>query len=322
MQGGGQGGPWGPGGYGPQGYGPPQQAPQGYGPPQQQPPQGYGPPQQPPPQGYGPPQQQPPQGHGPPQQQPPQGYGPPQQQPPQGYGLPQQPPPQGYGPPQQPPQGYGPPQGYAPQPGYGPPQQGPAAQGAPAKKGGAGKVIAIIAVALIVLVGGAVGLFVALGGSSLDESADQSLVVHERLVALYAAVKTGDPKKVEDPLLDLAILPPKAKVWLEDTYGPALGKKLFDEWESDVFKELPSFVAPFKEAKGKGYTDLKVTRLVKVDPSSDAYEQSVLRLRKKPKALYSAKFVKPGDNWGDTIYYFAVVDGRIGYLGHMVAAWH
>jgi hypothetical protein len=79
--------------------------------------------------------------------------GPPPQQPPF-QGSPQQGPPQG--PPQAPPQQQGPPGGFAPPgpggPGWQPPQ-------APPRKGSAGKAIAIIALAVVLVVGGGVGVY-------------------------------------------------------------------------------------------------------------------------------------------------------------------
>jgi hypothetical protein len=110
--------------------------------------------QQPPGYGYqqAPDQSQP--GYG---QQPPPDYG---QQPPPGYG--QQMPP-GYSPPP----GYGPPPGFGPPPGYRPPQPGYGQPGPgygqptppPRKKGGAGKILAILVVLVLALGGGGYFLY-------------------------------------------------------------------------------------------------------------------------------------------------------------------
>src|SRR5678816_1119723 len=60
------------------------------------------------------------------------------------------------------------------------------------------------------------------GGSSSSalEEQDMSAALKVKIAALQTAVGTGDSKKVEGPLLDLAILPSKAEVWFKDTYGP------------------------------------------------------------------------------------------------------
>jgi hypothetical protein len=320
-------------GYGPPGHGQPQQ---GYGDPQQQ---GYGqPPQQ---QGYGQPPQQ--QGYGQPPQQ--QGYGQPPQQ--QGYGQPPQqqgygqPPPQGYGPPPQQ-QGYGPPpqQGYGPPPqqGYGqPPQQGygqppPQAYGQPGgipappprtKKGmGVGAIVGIVLAVLVVLGGVGTGVVLFLDDESgLADSEDNSLAVKERVETLYAAIRTKDSTKVEPPLLEVAILPLGFKKWSADTFGSPLADRVYEEWERDVFKELPKLVRPFKEAEKEGKTKVIVTRLKGPDKESSNYEKGLFQNMKKKRVLYRVTLCEPKYDFGSEVNYFAVVNGRVGYVGKLVTAW-
>jgi hypothetical protein len=44
----------------------------------------------------------------------------------------------------------------------------------------------------------------------------------------------------------------------------SLGGECYHDWETDVFKELPSLVKSFKEATGKGNTEVRVTRLANI----------------------------------------------------------
>lgn len=298
-------------GWGPQPGqgGPPQGAyPQGQ-PPGAYPAQGYGqsPQGQPAPAQGQYPQGQYPQG---PQGQYPQG---PQGQYPQGQPYPQ--PSQNAYPQGQHPQGqYGPGRG---QPYGGPP--GPAA----AKSGGAGKIVAIVIAVLVVLGGGIAAVAIVADGSSVSDDVDQSAVLQQNVQALMTAVATGDSTKVEEPLLNLVILPASADAWLKDTFGPELGKRLSDQYLSDVFSEMPSMIGPFKDAKSEGRSVIRITRLMGPGKDSDKYELNVLKNRKKLRALYTVSFTRPG-NTGYApadMYYFAIVDGHFGYLGHMSEAW-
>ena len=149
---------------------------------------------------------------------------------------------------------------------------------------------------------------------------DQSKVLKERVQLLMTGAQTGDPKQVETPLLDLAILPDHAGPWFVDTYGPVLGKSLYEEWEGDVFKDLPSLLRPVVEARNRGRTQIKVTRLTSAASASEATDKGVLRNQKKPRALYIVEFVTPGGTTATKdLYYFAIVNGRFGYVGDVRA---
>ena len=197
---------------------------------------------------------------------------------------------------------------------------GPAMQ----RKGrGIGTLIAVLAV-VVVVIGSAlgVGAFLLYGPTAkLSDDVDQSAALQQNVQALMTAVRTGDPKKVEDPLLALAILPDRAGLWFRETFGPELGQRLQQEWERDVFAQLPALIKPFKEANANGQTEIRVRRVTSIQPGTDKFEQNVLRARKQKRALYVVTLVHPGQQYGDSVYYFALVDGRFGYVGHMVSAW-
>jgi hypothetical protein len=209
---------------------------------------------------------------------------------------------------------------YTPSPyAHGAPQLEP-----PRKKGlGVGAIVAILAVVFVVLGGGlGVGAFLLYGPTAgLSDDVDQSAALRDKVQALATAVRSGDAKKVEDPLLALAILPDRAGLWFKDTFGPELGQRLQEEWERDVFRQLPSLITPFKDANKNGQTEIKIRRITSIQPGTDKFEQNLLRARKQRRALYVVTMAHPGQQYGENVYYFAIVDGRFGYVGHMVSAW-
>jgi hypothetical protein len=211
---------------------------------------------------------------------------------------------------------------------------------------GAGAIIGIVLGALVLLggIGAAVVFFVVsqsedggAGGSSargLSEDADQSAALKVKAEALLSAVRTGDSKKVEGPLLDFAMLPETAKVWFNETFGPTKGPDLYGSWERDVFKELPSLITPFKRANDYGETEIRITRFASpADLAAcktsfcerrKASHANILKSMKKPHAIYVVRFAKPGSAQGDgedEVTYFAIVKGQFAYLGELVGLW-
>jgi hypothetical protein len=240
------------------------------------------------------------------------------------YGAPPQAYPQGGGYPGANP---GQPQGgYAGQQGYAQGPQGPYPQGAPQaqpqpstpKKGGVGKVIAILAAVSVLLVGALIGLSVI---NSLSDDDDNSEVLRIQAQTILDAVKTDDKERLKEPLIKILIEPNRAHDWFADTYGAARGEKLSEEWNREIFGDLPGLLRPFKEAVDVKKTVVRVDRITRSTPKLDASQQSVLKTQQKPRALYIVTFVQPGEKsspWD--MYYFGIVGGRFGYLGKMYPA--
>ncbi|MEJ7728592.1 MAG: hypothetical protein WKG00_05205 [Polyangiaceae bacterium] len=202
---------------------------------------------------------------------------------------------------------------------WGPQAQRPQAP-PPPRKSRVGLVVALLVGAFVVL-GGAVVLALVLLSTGLSDDEDQSKVLKEHVQRLMTATQTGDPKQVEGPLINLGILPDHARPWFVETYGPVLGKRLYESWETDVFEDLPDMLRPVVEAKSRGRTQTKITRLTTAASASESADKGVLRNQKKPRALYIVEFVTPGGTTATKdLYYFAIVNGRFGYVGQMVAA--
>lgn len=174
--------------------------------------------------------------------------------------------------------------------------------------------------ALVILAIGVGAAIFFLSGLSDDE--DQSATLKKNADTLMAGAISGDPAKVRDAVLDLTMAPAQADGWFKETFGPALGKRVFDDWERDVFMKMPELGVSFATPGKQGYTDLKITRLTAARTDSSNYERNLMKARKVPRSLYKVIFTKKGSEYGDSgVYYFAIVSGRFAFVGNMVPAW-
>jgi hypothetical protein len=141
--------------------------------------------------------------------------------------------------------------------------------------------------------------------------------LEKQITALRDAVKTGDSKQVEGPLLDMGMVPDKAEAWFKSTFGDEKGAVLFKEWEEEIFKNLPKMVRPFKEANKDGKTEIKVIKIEKGSKEGTGLQTAALEAMKKPQPLYTVKLLKPGETAGLSLWSFAFIDGKFRMLGKM-----
>ncbi|HEY1954156.1 MAG TPA: hypothetical protein VGH28_01050 [Polyangiaceae bacterium] len=227
------------------------------------------------------------------------------------------------------------------QPGYGQQQGYGYAPQPPPKKGiGAGAIIAILAgiFALLVVAGGVVAFLVLRSGASSTSSsssssaeADHSEVLKTKAETLLAAVKTGNAKQVEDPLLDLAMTPETAKAWFTATFEPKAADDLEGYWERQVFPNITELARTFKKANAADQTEVRVTRFANAADveacqtpfckyRDNGNLSKVFAAMKKPQALYLVSLAKPGSTPGtddEDVFFFAEVKGGFAYLGEL-----
>jgi hypothetical protein len=195
------------------------------------------------------------------------------------------------------------------------------------------KTVGLIAtiVACCLLLAGAIGAYVMFFGDRDEASSSPRVaaaaapsddVLRQEVEALRAAIATGQSSLVEEPLLELAILPDHALAWSTETFGPSVGAAVYSEWERDVFKELPALIRPFREGAAQGRTAVRIVRLDGPEPTSSDYVKNMFANMVVKRPLYRVELVSPTDPILSTdIEYFAVVNGRFGYVGDLVSAW-
>lgn len=221
--------------------------------------------------------------------------------------------------------GFGAAPGYAPHPGFTPQR--------PVKRGlGTGAIFAIVLGALVLL-GGAVALAVAVLGSDEDgatavgsagmsDAGDHSAALQQKVESLTAAIRTRDSAQVEGPLLELAVLPDDARTWALETFGRDRAPLVFAGWERDAFEGLPALVGTLRSAEQKGRTQVRVERLATAPADASPYIKGLFTNMQVPRTLYRVRMTEPGTGTlSDDIEYFAVVDGQLGYVGPLTAAW-
>lgn len=148
--------------------------------------------------------------------------------------------------------------------------------------------------------------------------ADLKADLRERGLALLAAVKAQDAKKVEVALLELAGTREKVDHFFRDTYGYDRGEELTKEWEATIAKHLPELVVPFRDANQKGQTEVVVTALEGPDaPGANPVQHRALEAMKKPVPLFTMTLAKPGEKTGFSLWSFAFIDGHFVLVGKM-----
>jgi hypothetical protein len=166
--------------------------------------------------------------------------------------------------------------------------------------------------------------------SNVNDGADHSAALKLKAETLLRAVATGNPKTVEDPLVDLAMLPDAAKYWFLDTFGTQAGPDLYGYWERQDFPNLPDLIKPFKTANESGRTEVRVTRIasradlaacsMSVCRYQKDYVAKTLAAMQKPQALYFVSLATPGskpDDYEEEVYFFAIVRGAFAYVGRL-----
>ena len=143
--------------------------------------------------------------------------------------------------------------------------------------------------------------------------------LRERGLALLAAIKAHDAKKVETALVDFSGTREKADAWFKQTFGYDRGEELTKEWDATIAKHLPELVIPFRDALEKGQTDVIVTAYEGENaPEANPIQRAALGAMRTPAALYTLTLAKPGEKTGFSLWSFAyTAEGRFLLVGKM-----
>jgi hypothetical protein len=115
-----------------------------------------------------------------------------------------------------------------------------------------------------------------------------------------------------------AMVVPDHEKFFADTFGPEQGKALAAEYGKSAPQLGAQLPALFKRISSKGQTDINIRKLTDPDGSgATGLQQTALKAMKKKTALYSVRFVKPGDKSGMHIWSFVFVDGEFRLAGKM-----
>jgi len=132
---------------------------------------------------------------------------------------------------------------------------------------------------------------------------DGKAAVESAAKGMLDAVASGDTDRVKGKLLDLAMTPEDAGKLFGAVYGGDLGAKVAKGWEEEVFAELPKLVRPFKRAGEEGQTEITVQCITSADDAeATGLQKDAIKAMKTKTALYTVKFVKPGEYTVTLVY--------------------
>jgi hypothetical protein len=147
----------------------------------------------------------------------------------------------------------------------------------------------------------------------LDASKDLSADLKKLMEATYSAAKSGDSKlaaSVESFIL------PGHEAWLKKTFGDEMGAA----WAKKYSDMLPTFKEELaklfdKVAKGdqSGITVYYLTNAE--DPNATGSQKDAMKAMKEKSAIYTVKFIKPGEDAGMSVWSWAYVDGGFRLIG-------
>lgn len=144
---------------------------------------------------------------------------------------------------------------------------------------------------------------------------DTVQALEELVRALYDAATQG--RADEAGALSRALLLPDAPQWFERVFGKETGARLAAEYEPSVGRigTLPEL---FPSLKAQGQTELRVERHDRGDDDAATGFQAVALQQMKAKvALYSVRFLVPGESSGFSLWSFVHVGGDFRFAGKM-----
>lgn len=114
---------------------------------------------------------------------------------------------------------------------------------------------------------------------------------------------------------------PNPEAFYKGVFGDEKGPKVAAEYAERVKSFEADASRLFAKVVRDGQSDIRVLKFEKSpDPGAVGLQNDVLAAMKKPIALYSVRFVKPGERLGQHVYNFIYVDGAFRLVGKMEAA--
>ncbi len=135
---------------------------------------------------------------------------------------------------------------------------------------------------------------------------------------LYAATRDGDAKR-SSALIGSLVLP-RHEAWFKQVFGDRKGPQLAAEYAAVLGRFEPELAQLCAKIVKEGQSEIRVRRFDKApDAQAVGLQNDALAAMKSPRALYSVRFVKPGQPLGQHVYSFVYADGGFRLVGKMQA---
>jgi hypothetical protein len=116
-----------------------------------------------------------------------------------------------------------------------------------------------------------------------------------------------------------SLLLPEAPTWFLATFGEEHARALALEYAPWILR-LPDLPSEVRRNAAAGKTELLVERFERSDDEmATTFQAIALRKMKTKLPLYSMRLVEPGDEDGWHLWSFAWVDGKVRFIGRLMA---
>ncbi len=147
-------------------------------------------------------------------------------------------------------------------------------------------------------------------GAQAETAEDLKKFMNETLAAV------NDDAKIK--ALCASMVVPDFEKFFVETFGAEKGKAVAAEYAAGTKSLGEQLPALFRRVSQKGQTDINIRKLT--DPEGKGptgLQADALKAMKKKIALYSVRFVKPGEKYGMHLWSFVHLDGRFRLAGKM-----
>ncbi|NUN48449.1 MAG: hypothetical protein HUU15_06435 [Candidatus Brocadiae bacterium] len=143
--------------------------------------------------------------------------------------------------------------------------------------------------------------------SGLDASKDLSAELKTLMEATYAMAKSGDAK-LDETVKSFFLQ--NHDSWLKKTFGDEVGGAWAQKYGERASDFEPGMKGLFEKVVKDEKSGITVFRLTDPDDrnATGSQKDSMLAMKEKT-ALYTVKFIKPGDELGMSVWSWAYVDG-------------
>jgi len=125
-----------------------------------------------------------------------------------------------------------------------------------------------------------------------------------------------DEAKIKALCASLVI--PESDSFFAETFGAEKGKAVAAEYSASAPMMGEQLPALFRRIARKGQTEISVRKLTDAaDKGATGLQAAALKAMEKKTALYSVRFVKPGDKLGMHLWSFVYSGGRFRLAGKM-----
>lgn len=136
--------------------------------------------------------------------------------------------------------------------------------------------------------------------------------------SILSAIKLSDKPGAVKKIADFRIAEPKK--WFAASFGDEKGAAIASAYEAQMNGFEEQIYSIFEKAVKDKKTEITVIKIEKAgDPNATGLQKTALETMKEPRALYTVKLCKKGEEFGTKLWSFVYIDGNFRLAGKMEA---